>query len=164
MVEFPLTELRTLQASIGAANAAKGFHDEGDALRHQVASPFVGESDMSGEVARYDATNLRNYYANKLLLVVSEVVEAHDELRKGRAVDDTYYSSPSHDYMDANEADAYLVEHGFPAKPEGFLSEASDVVIRMFDLCDEAGLDLAAMIEEKLEFNATRNHMHGKKF
>jgi len=156
MTSFPLTELRNLQASIGAANAAKGFHQEGAALSKEVA-----------ERPRYlsgPAANLRNYYANKLLLVVSEVVEAHDELRKGRAIDETYYSSPSHDYMDADEADAYLVEHGFPAKPEGFLSEASDVVIRMFDLCNEAGLDLPAMIQEKLAYNATRNHMHGKAF
>ena len=151
MTSFPLTELRDLQASIGAANAAKGFHDEGDALRHQVANPFMGESDMKGEIARYDAANLRNYYANKLLLVVSEVVEAHDELRKGRAIDETYYPTK---------------DEGFaaPFKPEGVISELADVVIRVMDFCDEAGLVLPAMIQEKLAYNATRNHMHGKAF
>ena len=152
MTSFPLTELRDLQASIGAANAAKGFHDEGDALRHQVANPFVGESDMNREIARYDATNLRNYYANKLLLVVSEVVEAHDELRKGRAIDETYYPTLG------------SMEHEAPYKPEGAPSEIADSVIRLFDLADEAGLDLAAMIEEKTRYNATRSHMHGKAF
>jgi len=141
MTPFPLTELRTLQASIGAANAAKGFHQEGDGLRH-AALKYAQPSD---------AASLRNYYANKLLLVVSEVVEAHDELRKGRAIDETYYPTK---------------DEGFaaPFKPEGVISELADVVIRVMDFCDEAGLDLAAMIEEKLEFNATRSHMHGKAF
>ena len=143
MTSFPLTELRTLQASIGAANAAKGFHQEGAALSKEVA-----------ERPRYlsgPAANLRNYYANKLLLVVSEVVEAHDELRKGRAIDETYYPTK---------------DEGFaaPFKPEGVISELADVVIRVMDFCDEAGLDLPAMVEEKLEFNATRSHMHGKAF
>ena len=143
MTPFPLTELRTLQASIGAANAAKGFHDEGDRLRVRAARATL----MGPE----PAANLRNYYANKLLLVVSEVVEAHDELRKGRAIDETYYPTK---------------DEGFaaPFKPEGVISELADVVIRVMDFCDEAGLDLPAMIQEKLAYNATRNHMHGKAF
>ena len=156
MTSFLLTELRDLQASIGAANAAKGFHDEGDALRY--------DAKLSVEDGFEPAANLRNYYANKLLLVVSEVVEAHDELRKGRAVDDTYYSSPSHDYMDANEADAYLVEHGFPAKPEGFLSEVVDAIIRLFDVLDEAKLDGPGMMQKKLIYNSFREQLHGKAF
>jgi len=143
MTAFPLTELRTLQTSIGAANAAKGFHDEGDLLRKEVAER---PRHLSAPAA-----NLRNYYANKLLLVVSEVVEAHDELRKGRAIDETYYPTK---------------DEGFaaPFKPEGAPSEIADSVIRLFDLADEAGLDLAAMIEEKTRYNATRSHMHGKAF
>ena len=151
MTSFPLTELRTLQASIGAANAAKGFHDEGDLLRFEVANPFLGKSTGADAMARSDAANLRNYYANKLLLVVSEVVEAHDELRKGRAVDETYYPT----YCDGATG---------PFKPEGVESEIADVVIRCFDFADEAGLDLAAMIREKLLFNASREKLHGKAF
>ena len=136
MTPFPLTELRTLQASIGAANAAKGFHDEGDALRKEVA-------ERPRRAA--PAANLRNYYANKLLLVVSEVVEAHDELRKGRAIDETYYP-----------------KGGF--KPEGFPSEIADSIIRLFDIADEANIDIAYIIREKLLYNEYRPYMHGKKF
>ena len=143
MTSFPLTELRTLQASIGAANAAKGFHQEGDRLRVRAARATL----MGPE----PAANLRNYYANKLLLVVSEVVEAHDELRKGLAIDETYYPT----YCDGATG---------PFKPEGVESEIADVVIRCFDFADEAGLDLAAMIREKLLFNASREKLHGKAF
>ena len=164
MVEFPLTELRTLQASIGAANAAKGFHQEGDALRYRVANPLIGKSPIVQEWAVSDATALRNYYANKLLLVVSEVVEAHDELRKGNDVDYEYYSSPGNDHMTPSEADEYLEVNGFPAKPEGFLSESVDAIIRLFDVLDEAKLDGPGMMQKKLIYNSFREKLHGKAF
>lgn len=143
--------LRDLQARIGQANAAKGFHEEGDRLRRTAE----------------DAANLRRYYSEKLLLIVSEVTEAQDELRSGRAVDETYYSGGTfvaidegQPFSDADPRDSM----GNLRKPEGVPSELADVVIRAFDFADEAGIDLAAIIDEKLAYNQTRPHLHGKKF
>jgi NTP pyrophosphatase (non-canonical NTP hydrolase) len=131
--------LHDIQRLIGNANANKGFHEEGDAIRHAVAI---------GDAAEYVLTN---YYANKLLLIVSEIVEAHDELRAGRSMTETWYvENFGHEDQ--------------PAKPEGVPSELADAVIRCFDLADEAGIDLAAIIDEKLAYNATRPFKHGKKF
>lgn len=143
--------LQNVQRLIGHANAKKGFHEEGDALR---AAP-LGTHDAA----------LRTYYGEKLLLIVSEVTEAHDELRAGRGVTETYYL-----YEDGSDAQpngtrpASIDPLGRPRKPEGVPSELADVVVRCFDLAAEAGIDLAGIIDEKLRYNATRPFKHGKKF
>ena len=151
-----ITALREVQATIGAGNAAKGFHEEGDALR----KARYGTPGFDHEYDEGDVRALRNYYSEKLLLIVSEVTEAHDEIRSGREVEETYYPTAIHD-----EDDPTVVDTRFgPYKPEGVPSELADVVIRCFDFADEAGIDLAAMIAEKTLFNATRPFRHGKKF
>ncbi|ALJ19513.1 hypothetical protein AOA12_06165 [Microbacterium sp. No. 7] len=102
----------------------------------------------------------RNYYVAKLALIGSEVSEAIEELRHGHAVDETYY--PSAPCIDGQGT----VVNAFPDeafKPEGVPSELADVVIRAFDFADEAGIDLASIISEKLTFNATRGQRHGGK-
>lgn len=50
-----------------------------------------------------------------------------------------------------------------PVKPEGFGSEAADVLIRLLDTCKRRGINLAWEFERKLEFNSTRGHKHGGK-
>lgn len=84
------------------------------------------------------------WLSTKLLLVVSEVSEAHDEIRNGKGIDEVYYTAPS-------------------AKPEGFLTELADVVIRVMDLCANLDLPLEDMVHAKLEYNRTRGHKHGGK-
>lgn len=41
--------------------------------------------------------------------------------------------------------------------------ELADVVIRVFDHCGQAGINLAAAIEAKHDFNITRAYKHGGK-
>jgi len=48
-------------------------------------------------------------------------------------------------------------------KPEGFVIELADVLIRIADLCGEFGLDLDSALTEKMEFNKTRPYRHGNK-
>jgi len=130
--------LRELQDQIGAANAAKGFHKDGDELRE-----YVSWADKPDAI---DVRALRMYYGEKMMLIVSEVAEAQDELRKGHDMTLTYFKESA------------------PDKPEGVPSELADTVIRCFDLAAEAGIDLGGMIVAKLAYNATRPFMHGKKF
>lgn len=82
----------------------------------------------------------------KLLLVIGEVCEAHEELRKGHKPTDVYYGP------------------GNPQKPEGFRMELADSVIRLLDVAQEQGIDLDTDMAEKHEFNGTRPHKHGKTF
>lgn len=48
-------------------------------------------------------------------------------------------------------------------KPEGVPSELADVVIRIADMCGVYGINLESAIGEKLAYNETRPHRHGKK-
>lgn len=149
-----LTALHQLQQTCHLGSRSKGFHDEGDDLR----TPFT--PDTPGAITEWDQGDvraLRNHYANKMMLIVGEVSEAHEQLRTGRAMDETYYPTKGQVYINESAPSG-------PFKPEGIPSELADVVIRVFDLAAEAGIDLPAMIAEKLRYNATRPAMHGKKF
>lgn len=159
-----LEALRTLQKQIGEANAAKGFHDRGNELRTitQNTTRYEGKGPTPTDEA------LRDYYAARLALITTEVAEAIEELRNGRAVDETWYENPPLT-AEALTAVADDVRAGRatpprPHKPEGVPSELADIVIRAFDFAHEAGIDLAAMIQEKLAYNATRPAMHGRAF
>ncbi|UYL86644.1 MazG-like nucleotide pyrophosphohydrolase [Arthrobacter phage RadFad] len=134
--------LRELQQICGDTAEAKGFHDD---------RPFECEHVEMDEGA------LANWQGNKLLLIVSEVVEAHDEIRNGRAAAETYYPTAP---VGPVELDAALR----PYKPEGVPSEIADAVIRCFDFAYTEGFDLAGIIAEKLVYNASRERLHGKKF
>jgi NTP pyrophosphatase (non-canonical NTP hydrolase) len=129
--------LRYLQQFCYESADAKGFHEEGNFLRRTV------KGASTDRTLRIHEANLRNYYANRLMLIAGEAIEAHEEIRKGHAVD--------HQYLNGT-------------KPEGVPAELADILIRVLDFAADAGIDLASVVEEKLGYNATRERMHGKKF
>lgn len=165
--EETFAALLDLQRYCHDSSAARGFAAEGNFLRNHVAE------HATAITMRHHETNLRNYYANRLMLVVGELAEAHEELRVGHAMDETYYPTmpvaPDDALASAVIADPTTgapidAATGVPFKPEGVPSELADVVIRILDLADEAGIDMAAIVREKLAYNATRARMHGKRF
>lgn len=79
---------------------------------------------------------------SKIALIHAELSEAVEEARK------------------SNYHGMYLGEGG---KPEGFVVELADAVIRTLDLCGALGLDLEGAIAAKHEFNKTRPRRHGGK-
>lgn len=85
------------------------------------------------------------YFGNKLMLVVSELVEAHDDLRSG----------------DPERLGFFLNAQG---KPEGFSTEIADAIIRLLDLSAHLGLDIGSVILAKHKYNKTRPYKHGKAF
>lgn len=134
------TGLQELQELCGSTAASKGFHDD--------------RPDSKG---LHDSVALANWQGNKLLLIVSEVIEAHDEIRNGHSANETYYPTAPVEWGMTDQPMG-------PFKPEGAPSEIADAVIRCFDFAYTEGFSLADIIIEKLQYNATRERLHGKKF
>ena len=140
--------LRELQQVVWQANEDKGFHQD----RPERADFVFGER---GDAAFLKA--VRDDQTNRLMLIVGEASEGHDELRSGHAVGETYYPTAVHEWPEDQPAPG-------PFKPEGVPSELADIVIRCFDMAGVEGIDLAGMIGEKITYNATRPYKHGRKF
>lgn len=81
-------------------------------------------------------------FGEVIALMHTELSEAYEEYRNNKKLDETYYE-----------------EDG---KPCGVPSELADVVIRIFDFCGGANIDLEKIILEKMEYNKTRPYKHGK--
>lgn len=145
MSETIYDALTDLQVRIGEANAKSGFH----------------------QLDEVPTENAHLYWANKLLLVVSEVIEAHDELRHGKNIDEVYYpTSPDNTFEETKLDTSLTLDQAVGSvlhKPEGPFTEIADAIIRLFGIAAEAGVDLPALILEKITFNETRSFRHGGK-
>lgn len=115
-----------------------------------------------------------------LMLVVSELGEAMEALRKNRKADWDIY----HKAREQMEASYPLPENPGYYRPEEILKllllhhsrafeaaakdtfedEVADAVIRLLDLAAGLGIDLERHIGAKLEYNESRPYKHGKKF
>lgn len=100
---------------------------------------------------------------SKLMLICTEVAEAAEVFRNKElhSLRECYQHGPLHNgsiswapYDDTAEP---------PAKPEGMGSELADIVIRVCDLAEDLGIDLADEIKRKMRYNETRAHRHGGK-
>lgn len=158
----------SLQRIIGQGNAERGFHDEGNFFRSEVAA----QHDHIENVAA-----LRNYYMVKLGLIITEAAEGLEDLRNGRPVNRNYYTIDGEELTNlTSEGKPFCVDGMYASratdkrwpgdahtpKPEGVPSEIADIVIRCLDFADEAGFSLIDAILEKLAYNETRERLHGK--
>lgn len=132
------TTIAALQERAYRQSAEKGFHDD---------EPTEGRALLS-------------LNAERIALIHSELSEALEELRNGKAADETYYPTV---IAKPGTYDLAFVRGHY--KPEGVPSEMADVVIRVLDFCGANNINLEAIILEKLSYNASRGRMHGgKKF
>ena len=104
--------IATLQAQVYAGNVKAGWW----------TNLATGELKPKGDITEILA---------KLMLVVTEIAESAEGVRKG------------------------LMDDKLPHRPMAEV-ECADAVIRIIDLCGHEGYDLAGAIEEKLAFNAIR--------
>ena len=91
----------------------------------------------------------------KLMLMVTEISEAMEEYRKGHSATYIYHGGES--------APIPGTQRGFISKPEGFPIELADLAIRLMHFCGRMGIDLDAMIEQKMQYNEAREFRHGGK-
>jgi hypothetical protein len=92
----------------------------------------------------------------QLMLMVTELAEAAEEVRSGHQVGFTYYNAERS--VASPSGEVYL-------KPEGFLAELADVLIRMGDTIDQYGLTdkFIEVLQQKLKYNKYRPYRHGGK-
>lgn len=108
------------------------------------------------------------YLAKKDLLEVGELAEALEELRHGHSPEEIYLSWPptpaslAVEFASGAEATEYF-RSKTPGKPEGYIIEKLDAIIRSFgtlyEVAKEHGLDvetIEAHLVGKIEYNAQR--------
>ena len=76
-------------------------------------------------------------------LIHSELSEALEEYRKGYPPQGIYF--------------------GEDGKPEGIPIELADAIIRIFDYCGFAGIDIEKALTMKHDYNLSRPYRHGGK-
>lgn len=136
----------------------KGFTDLHDRLKSLVA---VLRDENEGDL--YDpelADYLVNIEAgNELMLIVTELGEAHEQIRTSPfPIDQTYYFDE-----DGQPTLERTAPDGTLRKPEGYPSEIADVEIRVGDTAGRRNIRVGAEAQGKAEYNSTRTQKHGGK-
>ena len=96
-----------------------------------------------------------------LMLVNSELCEALEADRKGRHCRELDKAR----YLRLLGARDLPMEIFFETEiKDTFQDEIADAVIRLFDLAEGLGIDLEFHIKHKMEYNKTRERLHGKSY
>jgi NTP pyrophosphatase (non-canonical NTP hydrolase) len=100
-----------------------------------------------------------------LMLVVSELSEALEALRKGHYSDPFATAVLAEDLNNWDDSLKDAWKNGFEkAVKSSFEDEIADVAIRLFDMCGGLKISLEKHIEMKMKYNSLRPYKHGKKF
>lgn len=156
-----------LVAHSGENSRDHGFHADWP-MEPYVTVTATGEPALgvSSEQVEAHKVQVRRAIAEKLALVHEEISEALGEIRSGRDPLEVYFV---HKGTGLEYEEQQYDVHGVPqCKPEGFLVELADAMIRIGDLAylvgDVDGAHLASALAVKAEYNATRPFKHGRKF
>lgn len=105
-----------------------------------------------------------------LLLIISEVSEATEALRKNHYADPFAADILKHSLeLEKIDEEFILNKEEWKEKfqstiKSSFEDEIADVAIRLFDLCGGLNIDLEKHIELKMKYNSMRGYKHGKAF
>lgn len=105
-----------------------------------------------------------------LMLIVSELAEAQEALRKNQFADEDVCKGLAHDIElqqtdEEFKMDIPVWKTLFEEKVKStFEDEIADVAIRLFDLCGGLNIDLEKHIQLKMKYNSMRGYKHGKLF
>jgi NTP pyrophosphatase (non-canonical NTP hydrolase) len=98
-----------------------------------------------------------------LMLIVGEVSEAMEAYQTGKfAKWDLYHKINDSDFVMSQEAQTRMCFENYIKN--SFEDELADVVIRIMDLCGYLKIDLEAHILAKMQYNSTREKLHGKRY
>lgn len=118
----------------------------------------------------FEANKLKGFDVSKnnigqtLMLVVSELAEALEAHRKGRAANREFFDIDKE--LDSDFKPEYeRFKAAFESNiKDSFEDEIADTAIRIFDLVGGLNIDLDWHISQKRRYNALRPHMHGKAY
>ena len=105
-----------------------------------------------------------------LMLIVSELAEAQEALRKEHncepiSTNELHLDLQLNAQDDEFKLDVLEWKHKFEENVKSsFEDEIADVAIRLFDLCGGLKIDLEKHIELKMKYNSLRGYKHGKAF
>jgi NTP pyrophosphatase (non-canonical NTP hydrolase) len=112
----------------------------------------------------FDAPSAANL-DRKLLLAVSELCEAQDELRDGHDITEIYAHVSTTRELSYDQTVGIDVLRGDPElKPEGVPIELADALIRILDIARSCNINLAEAVALKMAHNVTRPAKHGRQF
>jgi len=98
----------------------------------------------------------------KLMLIVSEASEAL-EADRNRCFCDWSFDEPP--ILQVDQLDDVSFKEQFEKYVKNKMEdELADIVIRVMDFACFRGMDLEWHIKQKMRYNKTRPHMHGKKY
>jgi len=93
-----------------------------------------------------------------LMLITSELAEALE-------ADRHHLSANVTNYIDELENQKRDFSEAFKANiKDSYEDEIADAMIRLLDHCGYRGIDIDFHIKEKLKYNKTRAHRHGKNY
>lgn len=140
-LENPEGPLNTLTYSIAQWAISKGFWEQWEDAEwlESFAEQYSGARDSDpatvARLRRMAVHHKKMFIQTKLMLMVSEVVEAHNAER-----DDEGFAGPH------------------------FAEELVDIIIRVLDTAGYLQLDMDGVIERKMAVNQNRPYRHGRQF
>lgn len=157
--------LRQLVGISGENSRDHGFHDDWPKEYTDGVEVFPSPAQQSAHFKR----QIQLAIVEKIALIHEEVSEALGEIRSGHDPLEIYYLDKKTGTTSAAQLYGDLEEDGTRKpmlKPEGFLVELADAVIRIADLVylvngREEFIKAQAI---KHEYNASREYKHGRKF
>lgn len=151
-----LSQITELQKLVHENSRKHGFYKDIDLIQ-EILSEEDGINNT--KLATYTKNSA---IAEKLALIHSELGEALEAVRK-----DNYnkFNFPDKADISLISKDIMFMSEIFPHEiKDTFEDELADAVIRIFDLAEWMGINLATFIELKHTYNVSRPYKHNKNF
>lgn len=139
--DYVMDSITHLSKEVNKGNRERGFWSNYDSMQGVPATKNAFISQM-------------------IMLVVTELSEAVEGLRKDRHVTDYHKQTFKKWKEDGGTFKTYFEEH----IKDKFEDEIADTFIRLLDLAGGLGIDIGFFIEQKLTYNSMREKKHGKNF
>lgn len=99
---------------------------------------------------------------------LSEALEAHRKclptLYRIVVGEAEHHDGRPHGICEHAEPRGNCDQFGGTSKPEGIAAEFADVIIRVLDTMQSLGVDIDAVVTEKMTYNESRPYKHGKAY